>query len=214
MNRRRRALHSLAACPYGKQVARYTLYAFCTILYLIIAPQLDLAFGKAQKFVVGVIGEESLSSYFNAKSQGNYIVTHIAFQDPQDWMIHLKRCVPRGTILVITLIFSAGIVTIAANALRKNTKDEELRADVSRIQLKSYLIQAGMAGIRTLEKNTSLAIHTVLQTYAEQRGTDLDGNLPQKYASPVSLRIGPDTVTVITSHQGDNAQIEIGRAHV
>jgi len=190
-------------------VARYALYAFFLILYLIITPQINLALEEIQKFVVEQIGQERLSAYFDAKSQSNYIFMHIVFQDPQDWMRHLQECVPRGKILVITLVFTAGVVAIAATMLTKSPKDKKSQADVSRIQLRSYLIQAGMAGGPALKKDLFKAILIALQAYAKQRGVDWNGNLPKIDDSPVSLRIGPDIVTVTTPYQGDRDLMEI-----
>jgi len=134
----------------------------------------------------------------------NFILTHFDPADPQDMLMHIRQLqqnLPKGKILVVTLVFTAALLTIAVSMIKKTYQEERKNppSDVSKSQLRSYLVKAGMAGRKKLRQNRAEAIKVVLETYAKQRNLtwkEKEIVEPDEYNSPIEFQIGLDTIKI------------------
>lgn len=134
----------------------------------------------------------------------NYILTHFNPADPQDMFWHIKQLqkeVPRGKILVVTLVFTAALLTIAASMIKKTYQEERKipPSDLSKNQLRSYLVKASMAARKVFDQNHAEAIKIVLETYASQRNLtwhEKEIDDPAEYNFPVEFQIDFDTIKI------------------
>jgi len=133
----------------------------------------------------------------------NFFFTHFNPTDPQDMLWHVKQLqqdLPKGKIIVITLIFTAALLTIAAYMIKKIHQEEKKTSpsQISKSQLRKCLIKAGMEGRKNFDQDSVEIIKTILQTYADQRNVAL---VKQKFPKsnfnfPVEFQIGQDIIKI------------------
>ena len=99
------------------------------------------------------------------------IRAHDAFY-PHAHIRDLKKAAKRGKILVITLVVSAGLTVLIANALIRGDKseaDDGAGGNLNPTQLRTCVIAAAMAGTRGLFHGEQEAMNMAFSEYAKQR---------------------------------------------
>lgn len=167
--------------------------------------------GIALWLILSPIGHGLLQSLgeklsFEASRKGaseKVVYMHITTSDPEDLAKHAKK------VLIITIIYGvllAGLITIA---LKHSKRSAELpKATLELPQLKTYTVQAALAGAHALRENPQQARKKILQKYASLRGFPSPETLVDKEVS-MRVEIGPDTLTLNTPYQGDKSKLEV-----
>lgn len=134
----------------------------------------------------------------------NFILTHFSLAEPRDMLAHVKQLqkdLPKGKILVVTLVFTAALLTVAVSMIKKTYQEERKSppSGLSKSQLRSYLVKAGMAARNEFVKTPAEAIKTVLETYARQRNlTWKEKGIAEftEISLPVEFQVGSDTIII------------------
>jgi len=128
---------------------------------------------------------------------------HITTSDPQDLAKHAKK------VLIITSIYAALLAGLIILALRHSKRNADLPETTLELpQLKTYTVQAALAGAHALRENPQRARHQILQKYASLCGFLLPETSVEEAAS-MRVEIGPDTLTLNTPYQGDESKLEV-----
>lgn len=99
------------------------------------------------------------------------IYIHSSFY-PHPHMRDIKKLAQRGKILVITLIVSAGLITLVSTALIKDNKGENSSRNKQKInptELRSYAIASVIAARGELPKGRKAVIEKAFNTYSIKR---------------------------------------------
>lgn len=113
----------------------------------------------------------------------------------------LQKELPKGKILVVTLVFTAALITIAASMIKKTYEEDSKKSssELSKSQLRSYLVKSGMTARNELEQNPDKAIKTILRTYAKYRSLTWQSEeiaKPIEYNSSLEFQVNSDTITI------------------
>jgi len=169
-----------------------------TALWLILSPMghaLLQSLSAKLPFEKPVITSEGASE--------KVVFMHITTSDPQDLAKHAKK------VLIITSIYGTLLAGLIVIALRHSKRSADLpETTIELPQLKTYTVQAALAGIHALRENPQQARKQILQKYASLRGFPLP-ETSIKEASSMRVEIGPDTLTLNTPYQGDGLKLEV-----